>query len=84
MTGPKLSWAGSAGCCNAAMGGLCEAQINNPEQREGRRGSDTIVSGGPRNLIYTAGWCKGSIPGSEPEDGGSTPSPATMNLEKGG
>lgn len=31
-----------------------------------------------------AGWCKGSIPGSEPGDGGSTPSPATMNLEKGG
>lgn len=36
------------------------------------------------NDVFDAGWCKGSIPGSEPGDGGSTPSPATMNLEKGG
>ena len=36
------------------------------------------------NDAIDAGWCKGSIPGSEPGDGGSTPSPATMNLEKGG
>lgn len=37
-----------------------------------------------RRAEDAAGWCKGSIPGSEPGDGGSTPSPATMNLEKGG